>query len=73
MTSTHRWYSTAQAAVYLGRAPITLRKWRVIGVGPAHQIVNSRAMYDIADLDRYIESCPKYRSTSERSALAGAA
>lgn len=65
-------FTTAGAAWYLGRAPITLRKWRVLGKGPRCWCQNGDAMYERDELDRYIAQHPTCRSTSERT-LAGAA
>ncbi len=68
-----RTLSTAAASEYLGRAPVTLRKWRVAGCGPAYRVIRGQCLYDRADLDAFIEGHPRYRSTSERSALAAQA
>ena len=61
-----RTFTTEAAADYIGLAPITLRKLRVSGDGPAFRIISRRAYYERADLDAYIDAHPKYRSTSER-------
>jgi hypothetical protein len=58
---------TAIAAAYIGRAPITLRKWRVAGGGPPYRIVKSRAVYARADLDAFMEAHPRYQSTTDRT------
>jgi len=45
------------AASYLGTKVQTLRNWRYIGLGPDYVRLNGRMIrYDVADLDRYIES-----------------
>lgn len=65
-----RGFGTADAAVYLGRSQITLRRWRMTGTGPAYRLVNGRASYDLVDLDAFLNANPLVRSTSERSAIA---
>ena len=66
-------YGTAGAAWYLSRAPITLRKWRCLGIGPKCSYINGRAMYERTDLDEFLSQHPKYRSTSERTVATAAA
>lgn len=66
-------YTTAEAAKALSRAPITLRKWRVAGTGPAYRIINGRAFYDHAALVAFIEGHAQYRSTAERTVAERAA
>jgi hypothetical protein len=67
-----RGYSTNDAANYLNRAPITLRGWRCKGTGPAFRLVNGRALYDVADLDAWLEGHRKFCSTSEVTVAATA-
>lgn len=67
-----RGFWTPGAAWYLGRAQVTLRKWRVTGDGPAFRIINGRAYYEREDLDAFIAGHSRFRSTSERT-VAGAA
>lgn len=68
-----RGYWTPGAAQYLGRAQVTLRKWRVTGDGPEHRIIHGRAYYERESLDRWIASHTSYRSTSERTVAVTAA
>ena len=60
-------FTTAMAAAYLGRAHITLRKWRVLGTGPRFRVINNRAYYSQESLEEFLSSHPEYHSTSERS------
>ena len=49
----------AEAARYLGLAPKTLSKWALHGKGPRFARLGRRlVLYDIADLDAYMSSCP---------------
>ena len=70
---TARVYGTSGAAWYLGKAQITLRKWRVSGRGPAFRIINGRAFYTRTDLDDFVAAHRRFRSTSERTASMTAA
>ena len=57
-------YWTPGAAWYLGRAQVTLRKWRVTGGGPAYRVIHGRAWYDRAELAAWVHSHASHRSTS---------
>ena len=50
-----RYLDTAQAAVYLGIGARTLARMRAAGEGPRHARIGRRVIYDIADLDAWIE------------------
>lgn len=58
-------YWTPGAAWYLGRAQVTLRKWRCTGAGPRYRLIHARAYYTRAALDEFVASHASYRSTSE--------
>ncbi len=58
-------YTTADAAVILGRAPITLRRWRMDGTGPSYILMNNRALYTRDALVAFISSHQQFRSTTE--------
>ena len=68
-----RGYWTPGAAWYLARAQVTLRKWRVTGGGPAFRIIKNRAYYLREDLDQFVSSHSRFRSTSERTVAGTAA
>lgn len=56
--------SRADVARALGVKPHTLAVWAVKGFGPPTVKVGSRAMYDEADIERFIEA-RKRSSTSD--------
>ena len=68
-----RGYWTPGAAQYLGRAQVTLRKWRCNGAGPRFRSVNGRAYYERVELDAWLTSHASYRSTSEATVALSAA
>jgi hypothetical protein len=68
-----RGFWTPGAAWYLGRAQVTLRKWRVLGGGPAFRMINGRAYYLRDDLDAWIAGHNRFRSTSEATVAGTAA
>ena len=45
---------TAEAALYIGVARSTLKKWRVIGEGPSYVKVGSKVVYMVADLEDFL-------------------
>ena len=51
-----RFLGTKAAAEYSGIPAGTLRAWRCQGVGPKFYKPRGRALYDIADLDEFIQS-----------------
>lgn len=55
MTQPTRYLDTKQAAAYLGISPKTLNKMRVTGTGPRYAKANRRVIYDLRDLDRWVE------------------
>lgn len=55
---------TVQAAIYTGLTRSTLAKRRVYGGGPRFIKIGSRVVYDIRDLDAWLQS-HKRGSTSE--------
>ena len=57
-------YWTPGAAWYLGRAQVTLRKWRCQGEGPEFRLINGRAYYDRETLAAWVHSHASCRSTS---------
>ena len=48
------WYTTAQAARYLGLHPGTLRRWRIDASGPAAHRAGRAVRYHRDDLDAYL-------------------
>ncbi|WP_417790331.1 helix-turn-helix transcriptional regulator [Terasakiella pusilla] len=57
-------FRVKDAATYCGLSVSTLNKYRVTGAGPVFHKLGRVVLYDIADLDAWLESC-KRRSTSE--------
>ena len=59
---------TKAAATYLGDGVShrTLEGWRFRGVGPRYLRVGGRVLYDVADLDAFLEECR--RDPAERFA-----
>lgn len=47
---------TADAALYLGFAKATLKKWRVTGDGPSYVRVGSKIVYRVEDLDAFLSA-----------------
>jgi hypothetical protein len=69
-----RAYSTKRAALYCALAPITLAKLRVSGGGPAfRKLTSTRVVYLREDLDEWLSSRPRLRSTSDAAHPANAA
>ena len=62
--SNHQLCTTQQAAQRLCLSPSTLNKWRLTGGGPRFIKLNSKVLYDPADLDAWVDA-RKYDSTSE--------
>ncbi len=66
---TRRVASTRAAARHVGMAEITLRKLRVSGQGPQYIKLSSRMIgYLYEDLDAWLSSRPRCKSTSEHKA-----
>ena len=59
-----RYLDTGQAAEYLGISPSTLNRMRVTGEGPRYSKAGRRVIYDIEDLDAWVEK-RKRRFTGE--------
>ena len=59
-----RYLDTRRAAAYLGISPSTLNRMRVSGDGPRYSKLGRRVVYDIADLDAWVEE-RKRRFTAE--------
>ena len=55
---------TAPAADYIGKTESTLEKWRVTGGGPPFIKSGRTIVYDIRDLDDWLDE-RRFRSTSE--------
>ena len=55
---------TPAAATYCGSTKSTLEKYRLTGLGPAYSKLGRVVVYDIADLNTWLESKKRY-STSE--------
>jgi len=58
---------TADAAAYCGSTKSTFEKYRLTGEGATYSKLGRVVVYDIADLDAWLES-KKRRSTSEYAA-----
>jgi|JI8StandDraft_2_1071088.scaffolds.fasta_scaffold127261_2 predicted DNA-binding transcriptional regulator AlpA len=64
-----RMLSTAEAGIYLGLAPITVRKLRCQGGGPKYVKLSARRVgYRLADLESWLASRPTFTSTAEDKA-----
>ena len=61
---TNRRLRTADAAAYCASSKSTFEKYRLTGVGAPYSKLGRVVVYDIADLDAWLES-KKRRSTSE--------
>ena len=59
-----RYLNTGEAAAYLGISRKTLTKMRVAGDGPRYSKARRRVIYDVLDLDAWVES-RKRRFTAE--------
>ena len=64
METTGRYLDTKAAADYLGLSPSTLNRMRVTGDGPRYSKLGRRVIYDVHDLDAWIEE-RKRRFTGE--------
>jgi excisionase family DNA binding protein len=65
--TTKRLLTVAEAATYLSLSASTLNKLRVSGGGPRYVKLGGKILYDVRDLDQWIED-HKRASTSERAA-----
>ena len=61
-----RFYTTKDAATYLGLAQRTLQKYRVDGSGPKFRKVRGHSFYDVADLEAWVESAEKTAITFDK-------
>ena len=61
-----RFYTTKDAATYLGLAQRTLQKYRVDGSGPKFRKVRGHSFYDVADLDAWVETAEKTAITFDK-------
>lgn len=43
------------AASYVGKSPQTLANWRWRGIGPKYYKINGYIMYDMADVDAWLD------------------
>ena len=57
-SSTKRWLRAKEAAVYLGLSVPHLARLREIKHGPRYRKHGVVVLYDVADLDAYVESLP---------------
>lgn len=55
---------TKDAATYIGLSKSTLEKYRVTGFGPVYSALGRIVVYEVGDLDAYVEA-RKRHSTSE--------
>ena len=68
-----RMMPTKEAAHYVGLATGTLANMRVRGDGPRFRKIAGRVLYDVADLDAWIDDHPLVVSTSDDGAVARSA
>jgi excisionase family DNA binding protein len=64
---TKRLLTVGEAATYLSLSASTLNRLRVSGGGPRYAKLGGKILYDVRDLDQWIED-HKRASTSERAA-----
>jgi hypothetical protein len=67
MTGTSRLYTVNEASAYVRLSASTLNRLRVTGNGPRYTKLAGKVLYDVRDLDQWIEDS-KRGSTSERAA-----
>ncbi len=65
METAPRLLRTLDAARYCGFSKSTFEKWRCVGGGPPFIRRGSAVYYDSQNLDDWLASLPRYRSTSE--------
>jgi hypothetical protein len=71
-TATHSkpFLNEHEAAEFSGLAVTTLRRWRVVGKGPAYYKLSSgkhgRVVYSRADLDRWLAGCRREVPAGDR-------
>ena len=66
--NTPRLLRTREAASYCGFSKSSFEKWRCVGGGPRFIRRGKSVYYAVADLDGWLASLPRYRSTSEADA-----
>ena len=56
-----KWFTTHEAAAYMGYASITLRKWRSQGAGqgPRYYKVRRNVRYAMEDLESFLKQTPR--------------
>jgi Helix-turn-helix domain len=59
--------TVSQAGDYIPCGISTLNKLRVSGGGPRFIKIGGRVLYDVRDLDKWLENCKRY-STSDQAA-----
>lgn len=62
-----RWLNTRRAAEYTGIPGNTLRWMRYVGVGPNFCKPRGRVLYDVADLDAFMDSGRRVTSSVRAS------
>ena len=67
LSSPVRLLTTADAARLLGLQPQTLAKWRWAGTGPRFVRLGRRVMYNLRDLEAFVEAGAR-ESTSQNAA-----
>lgn len=55
MDPTRRYLNTEEAAAYIGISASTLSRMRVSGEGPCYSKAGRRVLYDVAQLDKWME------------------
>lgn len=66
----HTKLETEPAALYCGSKKKTFEKYRVTGGGPAYIKLGRKVVYEVADLDRWLE---RFRRTSTSPLTQGGA
>ncbi len=65
----HTKLDTERAARYVGCAKKTLEKYRIVGGGPAYLKPTRTVVYQVSDLDEWLNS-RRHNSTSEYQGIA---
>jgi hypothetical protein len=46
------------AAAFLGVSVATIRRWRLLGMGPRYRKIVGSVRYAVSDLDQWLSACP---------------
>lgn len=56
MSIPKRWYNRSEAGEYIRIKPSTMRVWASQGKGPRFYRAGARCIYDVADLDAFVQA-----------------